>query len=359
MKFIHTADLHLNSRIDSLPSDKAKIRRDEIMRTFERLCEYAKTHNVTAVILAGDVFDTVNNTHKVKNRFLSAIKNASSVDFLFMNGNHDEGKVFDDDDVIPENLKFFGDDWTSFQYDNVVIKGLNFTAQNNTLIYDSLSNDAEKINVVVLHGQVAAYSSGDGYYVVSLPKLKDKFIDYLALGHVHSKSLSRLDNRGLFAYCGTPDGRGFDELGDKGFYLLETDNNSVKTYFIKFSSRNLYEYTFNVEEFNDFYTLKADIIKKISSEANPTSLIKVILKGERKIDFDLDVDSLTSQLNEHFFYAKVYDKTELMINENDFALDKTVRGEFIRKVLSSDIEDDKKKKIITCGLNALKGEELL
>ena len=50
MKFIHCADLHLNSRIDTLPTEKAKIRREEILRSFEKLCEYAK---VKGVALAG------------------------------------------------------------------------------------------------------------------------------------------------------------------------------------------------------------------------------------------------------------------------------------------------------------------
>ena len=68
MKFIHCADLHLNSRIDNLSSDKAKIRREEIMRSFEKLCEYAETENVSAVILAGDIFDTPYNPRKVKER---------------------------------------------------------------------------------------------------------------------------------------------------------------------------------------------------------------------------------------------------------------------------------------------------
>ena len=54
MKFIHTADIHLDSVIDMLPSEKSKIRRDEILRTFERLCEYAKEKGVTAVIIAGE-----------------------------------------------------------------------------------------------------------------------------------------------------------------------------------------------------------------------------------------------------------------------------------------------------------------
>ena len=82
MKFIHCADLHLDSKIDGLPSDKSKIRRDEILRTFECLCDYASVNSVSAVIIAGDMFDTARVTTKTRDRVFNAIKKNFNVDFL-------------------------------------------------------------------------------------------------------------------------------------------------------------------------------------------------------------------------------------------------------------------------------------
>ena len=39
MKIIHCSDLHLDSAIVGIPTEKSKIMRDEIVRTFERLCD--------------------------------------------------------------------------------------------------------------------------------------------------------------------------------------------------------------------------------------------------------------------------------------------------------------------------------
>ena len=359
MKFIHCADLHLNSRIETLSSDRAKIRREEIMRTFERLCDYAAKEKITAVILAGDIFDTPYNSRKIKERFLYAIAAAKNVDFLFLNGNHDEGKLFDENDVIPDNLKFFSDVWTSFNYGNVLITGVNFTAENNAFVYDSLKLDENMINIVVMHGQTAAYNKADGFYVINLHKLKDKNIDYLALGHVHAYSINELDKRGKYAYSGALDGRGFDELGEKGFIILEDIDGKIKSDFVKFSSRELYEFTFNVEKYADFPALKSEILSELRTKISDTSLVKVILKGERPLDFFIDVQSFSALLNEYFFFAKIYDRTDIKIDEKDFSLDKSVRGEFVRAVLNSELEESLKKKVIMCGINALKGEELL
>ena len=359
MKFIHCADLHLNSRIDTLPTEKAKIRREEILRSFEKLCEYAKVENITAVILAGDIFDTPYNSRKIKERFLYAISSAENVDFLFLNGNHDEGKLFDENDSIPDNLKFFSDDWTSYNYGNVCISGINFSSDNYLFVYDSLKLDKDKINIVTMHGQIAAYNKADGFYIVNLKKLQDKNIDYLALGHVHAFSSGELDKRGKYAYSGALDGRGFDELGDKGFILLHESEGKLTESFVKFSSRILYEYTFNVEDYPDFNALKYGVVDELRKGAAENSLIKIILKGERPIDYYIDVNSFTSLLNEYFFFAKIYDRTELKINADDFSLDKSIRGEFVRAVIDSDLNDEMKKKVIMCGINALKGEELL
>ena len=105
MKFIHTADLHLDSKIDSLPLEKSKIRKEEVVRAFERLAEYATANSVRAVIIAGDMFDTSRVTQKTKARVLHAIKSNSTVDFLYLSGNHDEDNFIQEIEDIPKNLK--------------------------------------------------------------------------------------------------------------------------------------------------------------------------------------------------------------------------------------------------------------
>ena len=47
-----------------------------------------------------------------------------------------------------------------------------------------------------------------------------------------------------------------------------------------------------------------------------------------------------------------------MVDEKDYEFDKSVRGEFVRAVWESSLSLEMKSKVISCGLNALKGEEL-
>ena len=57
MKLIHCADLHLASPMESrLSPEKAKQRRTELYRTFDRIADYGVENGVSAILIAGDIF---------------------------------------------------------------------------------------------------------------------------------------------------------------------------------------------------------------------------------------------------------------------------------------------------------------
>ena len=110
-------------------------------------------------------------------------------------------------------------------------------------------------------------------------------------------------------------------------------------------------------EYDNFAALKKALTTSLENDVEKTSLIKIVLKGERNAYLDIDKQGLELYLNSVYFFVKVYDKTEIKIDINDFAQDKTLRGEFLREVLKSDMNNLTKSRVITCGINALKGED--
>lgn len=356
MKFIHTADIHMDSKIEILPTEKSKIRREEVVRAFERLADYATENGVTAVIIAGDMFDTARVTLKTRGKIIQAISKNSGVDFLYLSGNHDEDNFIDKIEDLPENLKIFKDEWTSFRYGDVVISGIKLIGTNFKMASDSLNLNKSDVNIVTMHGQTYFYEKNAEN--IALGALKDKNIDYLALGHVHAYSEGSIDQRGKYAYSGSLEGRGFDETGERGFVLLDVEDRKVKTEFVKFSTREFYEHEYNIEGESDWYAVREEIIDTLTNKYPQQSILRLMLVGGRTTDFDIDKINLELRLNEKFFFAKVYDKTEIKVNLEDYAADKSVRGEFVRAVCSSDLSDEMKGKVIMCGLNALKGEEI-
>ncbi len=357
MKFIHTADLHIDSKIDYLPSSLSTIRREEILRSFERLCEFAKENQITAVIIAGDLFDCNKVTKKTIERVKNAILNCDGVDFLYLQGNHDELKNNEMFDSFPCNFKQFDQGFSSFVYDKVIISGIvNSNSYNHCC--EQCNFNKNNFNVLVMHGEVVDYKGKTKNGTISLPLLREKNINYLALGHYHSFNVGDLDLTGKYAYSGCLDGRGFDELGQKGFVLIDTAKTDFIS-FIPFSSREYFERTINLTDYENWAVARANILQTLKSEINQQNLVKLVIEGVINKEFNLDIKEIEQTLREFFFYAKVDDKTTLKLTQDDYFLDKSVKGEFMRLVWESELGDEQKKKVISCGLNALRGEELI
>ena len=204
------------------------------MISFERLCKYAKTNCIKAVIIACDMFDSKKATIKTMDRVFNSIKNCPNVDFLYLSGNHDALTINEDEYVFPDNFKLFQNEWTSFSYENVNIIGAYFDKYNSKTLFDTISLDKTLINILVMHGQIAGYKSNEDAEIISLPKLSEKGVDYLALVHIHEYSIGSIDKRGVYAYSGTLEGRGFDELGKKGFIEISVENCTLNHKFVEF-----------------------------------------------------------------------------------------------------------------------------
>ncbi|MBO5884595.1 MAG: metallophosphoesterase, partial [Clostridia bacterium] len=148
MKFIHCADIHLDSKMETnLSSQKAKERKKEILNTFENMIYFAQENNVTAIIIAGDLFDTARITNLTKSRVINIIQKNNNIDFLYLSGNHDESNFIELIQDPPPNLKVFKNSWTTFDYNNINITGAIIDENNSATIYDTLNLNKDKLNI--------------------------------------------------------------------------------------------------------------------------------------------------------------------------------------------------------------------
>lgn len=356
MKIIHCADLHLDSKLESnLPTAKSRERKKEIIMAFNRMVDYATKNGVTAVIIAGDLFDTNRMLPTTRDVVLGKIAECRDTEFLYLCGNHDAGKALAECD-LPQNLRLFGDSWTSFEFGNAVVTGVELTEENCRHIYGGLRLDPEKFNIVTMHGQI---DSASGVDRVNRNELADKGIDYLALGHYHTYRTGELGENGVWCYSGCLEGRGFDECGDKGFVVLDIDeDNSYKAMFVKNSMRDIVEIECDITSVSD----TAVMLQKIDSataDISADAMLKLILTGRLSEDARKDIELFKKHLQERFWFAKIKDKTRIELRFEDYVNDVSLKGEFIRKALTSDMSEDEKSRVIECGLAALSGQEVL
>ena len=365
MKLIHCADLHLDSRMSAnLDKEKAKERKGEILHTFERMVAYAAQNGVAAILIAGDMFDARNISATVRNTVLYQIDGHPEITFYYLRGNHDSDNFLSDLEEIPGNLKLFGAEWTAYgEADGkVVISGIELSAENVGAACVSLTLDAGKCNIVMLHGQEAESAAKDRTAVINLKALRNKGIDYLALGHIHAYKKEKLDARGIYCYPGCLEGRGFDECGEHGFVLLDVDEETGRyTHeFIPFARRNLYTVEVDVTDCRTTAEMSGRMDQTLrEAGCRPDSLVKVVLRGMLDVACEKDVQYLLAGLNSRFYYGKVYDETTLRIDVEDYRYDESLKGEYVRQVMADDaLSDEDKKLIIRYGLQALAGEEV-
>ena len=356
MKIIHCSDLHLDSKMETnLNKEQAKERKDEILITFENMIEFANQNKVEIIIIAGDLFDKKNISNKSKNIVKNAIISNPQIDFIYLKGNHDE-KGFLENQELPKNLKTFNDKWTSYKYDDVTITGIELNSQNS-YIYNSLLLEKSHTNIVVMHGQESQNDIKDKAEIINIKELKNKNIDYLALGHIHSYKKEKLDNRGIYCYSGCLEGRGFDECGKKGFVLLDIKNGEIKTDFINIAKRTILEIKVDIANCSKINEIETRIKEQISN-IEKQNLVKIVLIGEIELETEIDIDYLTKKLQNYFYFVKIYNETKVKIDYTKYKYDASLKGEFIRLVLEQDFTDEQKNEIIITGIKALSEDEI-
>ena len=365
MKLIHCADLHLDSKMSAnLDKEKAKERRGEILDTFERMVRYASENEVSAILIAGDLFDTKNISATTRNTVLHNIIGHPEITFYYLKGNHDSNNFLSGLEELPLNLKMFYSQWTTYEEADgkITISGLELSAENAGSADVSLVLDSKKFNIVMLHGQEAGGPVKDKAESINLKALRNKGIDYLALGHIHAYKKEQLDARGIYCYAGCLEGRGFDECGEHGFVVLDVEEDTGKyTYeFIPFARRKLYTVKVDVTgcERTAEMVSKAGVALQAAG-CDEDSLVKLVLEGMLDVECEKDIPYFLSKFSAGYYFVKVYDETVLKIDIDDYMLDESLKGEYVRQVMTDDsIPEEDKKIIIRYGLQAIAGEEV-
>lgn len=365
MKIIHCADLHLDSKMNAnLDKESAKERKGEILHTFERMVTYASQNQVSAILIAGDMFDTRNISATTRNIVLHNITGHPEINFYYLKGNHDNDNFLSGLEEIPENLKMFGSQWTAYEEagGRISVSGIELSVGNAESAYVSLVLDSEKFNIVMLHGQESQGAVKDKAEIIHLKALRNKGIDYLALGHIHMYKKEKLDARGTYCYAGCLEGRGFDECGEHGFVVLAVDEDTGKyTHeFVPFARRKLYTLEVDVTDCRTTAEMAVRVERDLQCEGcDQEGMVKIVLKGVLDVECEKDLTYLLSRFRQQFYYVKIYDETGLKMDAEDYRLDESLKGEFVRQVLADDsLSEEDRKIVIRYGLQAIAGEEV-
>jgi DNA repair protein SbcD/Mre11 len=235
MKFIHTADLHLDSPLRGLSAyQDAPVQR---LRTatrdaFERLVDHALAEGVDFMVIAGDVYDgdwKDFNTGLFFVRQMGRLRQAGVPVFLLY-GNHDAESEMTRGLILPDNVHVFSArkaETFRLQPLKVALHGRSFrqAATTENLLPGYPDPVAGWLNIGVLHTAMEGHAAHARYAPCSQAELQAKGYQYWALGHVHEHAVVR--GPVTIAYPGNLQGRHIRETGPRGALLVSAEGDEI------------------------------------------------------------------------------------------------------------------------------------
>lgn len=344
VRILHCADLHMDSPLESLSPEKATVMRREQRELVMNIADIAKENEVDLVFFAGDIFDSALAYYETCDVLSEAFEKIA-VPVFIAPGNHDyfcsaspyafmsfseNVHVFKSQIIESVELEDLG----------VRVYGAGFTSADSANILSGFTvQDDDKINLAVLHANLM----GEAYNRITVENIAESGLDYLALGHIHAYSGLCTAGKTCYAYPGCPQGRGFDETGDKGVIIAEVSKYDTQIRFVPTAKRKYLELSCDVSKFPSVSEAAADAL----GAYNTDNIVRLTLTGERPNDFDCA--EIENELKDAAFTITVRDRTTYARDIWEGLSEDTLRGSFLRimnKKLAAAETDEEKDKIM-------------
>jgi exonuclease SbcD len=240
MRFVHAADLHIDSplkglnRYEGAPVERL---RGATRQALRRLVDLATDEQVDFVLIAGDLYDRDwQDFHTglfVREQMVRLGRQGIRV--FIVQGNHDAQGVISRQVPWPDNVKVF----SSKKAETVKLPELQVAIHGHSFPDREVPEDLVPgypdampacFNIGMLHTSLTGVEGHDTYAPTTLATLRAKGYDYWALGHVHARQV--VSEQPRVVYPGNLQGRHARETGPKGCELVSVQNGVIESQFM-------------------------------------------------------------------------------------------------------------------------------
>jgi len=232
-RFLHAADLHLDSPfrgLDALPERVRDTVRESTFASLKRIEEIAVREQVDFAVFSGDIYDVRDRSLKAQLRFREMAGRLAErgIRVFVVHGNHDSLDGYRAALDWPEGVHHFGSDEVGAapvidrQGAHLAdVYGISFrqAAVRDNLALKFRPSNREVFNVAMLHCNVDGMPGHDNYAPCRKADLIRAGFDYWALGHIHTRAVLHRDP--WIVYPGNPQGRSMKETGERGVYVVQ------------------------------------------------------------------------------------------------------------------------------------------
>lgn len=237
-RFVHTADLHLDSPLRSLAmrnADLAELIGDATRQALIAIVDLCIDEQVDALIIAGDLYDGDQTSMKTARFFASQMQRLHEAEIatFIIRGNHDALSRITQELILPPSVTVFGGRSHSIDLScgdlAISIHGLSFAKPQapESLLEKYHRPTPDTINIGIMHTSLAGAPGHDLYAPCKASDLHGWGFDYWALGHVHVRAQHAGDR--MVIMPGMPQGRDINEAGEKTVTLVTVNDDRSLT----------------------------------------------------------------------------------------------------------------------------------
>jgi DNA repair exonuclease SbcCD nuclease subunit len=234
MKFLHAADIHLDSPMAGLQARAAPLS-DELRRctrqAFSNLVDLAIEEDVAFLLIAGDLYDGDWKDFSTGLFFTAEMQRLGRPCFL-LRGNHDFESAITKRLKLPENVREF----SARKAETIIRRDLGVALHGQSFAEREVPQDLSAdypnpvpglLNIGVLHTSADDPGEHATYAPCTPERLRDKGYQYWALGHIHIRQV--LHERPWIVFPGNLQGRHAKETGPKGATLVTVEEGRIVT----------------------------------------------------------------------------------------------------------------------------------
>lgn len=241
-RFIHAADIHLDSPLRSLAlrnHELATLVGNATRRAFEHIIDLALSERVNALLIAGDLYDGDQTSMKTARFLAEQLRrlDQAGIDVFIIRGNHDALSKITKELILPERVQIFDRKACAITVtapdhaQPVVFHGLSFAkphAPDSLLPQYSLPVSGA-VNIGLMHTSLNGAEGHDLYAPVSVSDLQSHGFHYWALGHIHKRAVYAPTSQynSTVVMAGNPQGRDINEAGAKSVTLVTIDDSGT------------------------------------------------------------------------------------------------------------------------------------
>ncbi|CAM4082527.1 DNA repair exonuclease [Bacillus manliponensis] len=243
LKFIHAADLHLDSPFKGMELNVPKFiwerMKESTFRSFARIVDKAIQERVDFVLIAGDLYDGATRSLRAQVFVREQMKRLAEYDILvyIIHGNHDHLGGSWAAIEFPANVHVFHESYVEeqpFYKDGELLASIYGFSYHQQAVTDNMTEQYKKMSdapfhIGMLHGSVEGDAEHNRYAPFHLRELKEKMFDYWALGHIHKREV--LAEEPYIVYSGNIQGRHRKEIGEKGAYVVSLSKQGAELTF--------------------------------------------------------------------------------------------------------------------------------